>query len=126
MDAREIAQCDSSFGRWLALVLKRESVDQGADDEEEPVQRSAEHRILKEQQAGLPVVEICRRRGIGDATFYTWCSRWGGTEVSDARRLKALDEESRKRKTLLVEARLDVATLRAFDPDDEEAPVVVS
>ena len=112
MDAREIAKCDSSFGRWLALVLKRESVDQGTDDEEEPVQRSAEHRILKEQQAGLPVVEVCRRRGIGDATFYTWCSRWGGTEVSDARRLKALDEESRKRKTLLAEARLDVATLR--------------
>lgn len=103
---------DVDLAPWIALVLKLGSVDQETDDEEEPVQRSAEHRILKEQQAGLPVVEVCRRRGIGDATFYTWCSRWGGTEVSDARRLKALDEESRKRKTLLVEARLDVATLR--------------
>ncbi|WHQ68565.1 IS3 family transposase [Methylorubrum extorquens] len=68
--------------------------------------------ILKEQQAGLPVAEICRRHGISDATFYTWRSRYSGMEVSDARRLKALDEENRKLKKLLAEAMLDVATLR--------------
>ncbi|AMB44823.1 putative transposase [Methylorubrum zatmanii] len=68
--------------------------------------------ILKEQQAGLPVAEICRRHGISDATFYTWRSRYGGMEVSDARRLKTLDEENRKLKKLLAEAMLDVATLR--------------
>ncbi len=67
--------------------------------------------ILKEQQAGLPAAEICRRHGISDATFYTWRSRYGGMEVSDARRLKALDEENRKLKKLLAEAMLDVATL---------------
>ena len=68
--------------------------------------------ILKEQQAGLPVAEICRRHGISDATFYTWRSRFGGMEVSDARRLNALDEGNRKLKKLLAEAMLDVATLR--------------
>ena len=56
--------------------------------------------------------EICGRHGISDATFYTWRSRFGGMEVSDARRLKALDEENRKLKKLLAEAMLDVATLR--------------
>ena len=68
--------------------------------------------ILKEQQAGLPVAEIYRRHGISDATFYTWRSRYSGMEVSDARRLKALDGENRKLKKLLAEAMLDVATLR--------------
>jgi putative transposase len=68
--------------------------------------------ILKEQQAGLPVSEICRRHGISDATFYTWRSRYGGMEVSDARRLKALEEENRRLKKLLAEAMLDVSTLR--------------
>ena len=59
--------------------------------------------ILKEQEAGLPVAEICSRHGISDATFYTWRSRFGGMEVSEARRLKALDEENRKLKKLLAE-----------------------
>ena len=68
--------------------------------------------ILKEQQAGLPVAEICRRHGISDATFYTWRSRYGGMEVPDARRLKALDEENRKLKKLVSEVMLEVATLR--------------
>ena len=68
--------------------------------------------ILKEQQAGVPVAEICRKHGISDATFYAWRSRYGGMEVSDARRLKALDEENRKLKKLLAESMLDVATLR--------------
>jgi Transposase len=47
--------------------------------------------ILKEHQAGLPVAEICRRHGISDATFYTWRSKYGGLEVSEAKRLKALE-----------------------------------
>lgn len=68
--------------------------------------------VLKEQQAGIAVADICRKHGISDATFYNWRSRYGGMEVSDARRLKALDDENRKLKKLLAEAMLDVATLR--------------
>lgn len=69
-------------------------------------------RILEEQQARLPVAEICRRHVISDATFYTWRSGFGGMAVSDVRRLKAPDDENRKLKKLLAEAMLDVATLR--------------
>lgn len=68
--------------------------------------------ILKEHAAGLGAAEICRKYGISDATFYKWRSRYGGMEVSDARRLKALEEENRKLKKLLAESMLDVATLR--------------
>ena len=68
--------------------------------------------VLKEHQAGRPVAEICRRHGISDATFYTWRSKYGGLEVSDAKRLKALEEENRKLKKLLAEQMLDAATLR--------------
>ena len=68
--------------------------------------------VLKEHQAGLAVAEICRRHGISDATFYTWRSKYSGLEVSEAKRLKALEEENRKLKKLLAEQMLDVATLR--------------
>jgi len=61
--------------------------------------------ILREHQAGLPVGEICRRHGISDATFYTWRSKYGGLEVSEAKRLKALEEENRKLKKLPRPAR---------------------
>jgi len=64
--------------------------------------------VLKEHQAGIPVVELCRKHG----TFYTWRTKYGGMEVSDARKLKALEEENRKLKKLLAESMLDVATLR--------------
>jgi putative transposase len=68
--------------------------------------------VLKEHQAGLPVAELCRKHGISDATFYTWRSKYGGLEVSEAKRLKALEEENRKLKKLLAEQMLDAATLR--------------
>ena len=68
--------------------------------------------ILKEQQAGRPGAEICRRHGISDATSLTWRLRFGGMEVSDGRRLKAFDAENRKLKKLVAAAMLDVATLR--------------
>jgi putative transposase len=68
--------------------------------------------VLKEHQAGIAVAELCRKHGISDATFYTWRSKYGGMEVSDARRLKALEVENCKLKKLLAESVLDVATLR--------------
>jgi putative transposase len=69
-------------------------------------------RILKEHAAGLSAAELCRKHGISDATFYKWRSRFGGMEVSDARKLKALEDENRKLKKLLAESLLDAATLK--------------
>ena len=68
--------------------------------------------ILKEHQAGLSAAELCRKHGISDATFYKWRSRFGGMEVSDAKRLRTLEEENAKLKRLLADAMLDVSTLR--------------
>lgn len=68
--------------------------------------------VLKEHQAGMSAADLCRKHGISDATFYTWRSKYGGMEVSDAKRLKALDEENRKLKKLLAEQMLDNATLK--------------
>ena len=68
--------------------------------------------ILKEHQAGLSAVELCRKYGISDATFYTWRKKYGGMEVSEARRLKALEEENARLKKLLAESMMDVSTLR--------------
>ena len=68
--------------------------------------------ILKEHQAGLGAAELCRKHGISDATFYKWRSRFGGMEVSDAKRLRALEDENSKLKRLLADAMLDVSTLR--------------
>jgi putative transposase len=67
--------------------------------------------VLKEHQAGIPTAELCRKHGISDATFYNWRSRYGGLEVSDARRLKSLEDENRRLKKLLAESMLDIATL---------------
>jgi len=68
--------------------------------------------VLKEHQAGIPTAELCRKHGISDATFYNWRSRYGGMEVSDARRLKSLEDENRRLEKLLAESMLDVATLK--------------
>jgi len=68
--------------------------------------------ILKEQEAGSTTADVCRRHGVSSATFYKWKSRFGGLEVSDARRLKALEEENAKLKKLLAEQMLDNSILR--------------
>ena len=68
--------------------------------------------ILKEHQAGATAADLCRRHGISDATFYTWRSKYGGMEVSEARRLKALEDENAKLKRLLAESVMDVSTLK--------------
>ena len=68
--------------------------------------------LLKEHQAGMSAADLCRRHGISDATFYKWRSKYGGMEVSDARKLKSLEEENRKLKKLLAEQMLDNSTLK--------------
>ena len=68
--------------------------------------------VLKEHQAGATVADLCRKHGISDGTFYTWRSKYGGMEVSDARRLKAIEEENSRLKRLLTESMLDVSTLK--------------
>ena len=68
--------------------------------------------ILKEHQAGFSAAELCRKHGISDATFYKWRSKYGGMEVSDAKKLKALEDENRRLKKLLAEQVLDNATLK--------------
>ncbi len=68
--------------------------------------------ILKEHQAGMTAGDLCRKHGISDATFYTWRKKYGGMEVSEAKRLKALEEENARLKKLLAESMMDVSTLR--------------
>ena len=68
--------------------------------------------ILREQEAGSPTADVCRRHGISNATFYAWKAKFGGMEVSEAKRLKALEEENAKLKRLLADAMLDNAGLK--------------
>ena len=68
--------------------------------------------ILKEHEAGLGTADLCRKHGISSATFYKWKAKYGGLEVSDARRLKALEDENGRLKKLLAEAMLDNAILK--------------
>ncbi len=68
--------------------------------------------ILREQEAGAKTAEVCRRHGISEATFYAWKAKFGGLDVSEARRLKALADENTKLKKLLAEAMLDNVALK--------------
>ena len=68
--------------------------------------------VLKEQEAGMPTAEVCRRHGISSATLYNWKSKFGGLEVSDARRLRTLEQENSRLKKLLAEAMLDNVVLK--------------
>ena len=68
--------------------------------------------ILREQEAGVATAEVCRKHGISPATLYAWKAKYGGLDVSQARKLKALEEENTRLKKLLAEAMLDMAVLR--------------
>ena len=68
--------------------------------------------VLREHEAGAKTVDLARKHGISEATFYNWKARYGGLEVSEAKRLKALEEENAKLKKLLAEQMLDAAALR--------------
>ncbi|NTJ02362.1 IS3 family transposase [Agrobacterium rhizogenes] len=68
--------------------------------------------VLKEQEAGAKVADLCRKHGISEATFYNWKAKYGGMEVSEAKRLKVLEDENTRLKKLLAEQMLDAAALR--------------
>jgi putative transposase len=68
--------------------------------------------VLREQEAGVPTSDVCRTHGISSATFYAWKAKFGGMDVSDARRLKSLEEENAKLKRLLADAMLDNVALK--------------
>jgi len=68
--------------------------------------------ILKEHQAGFSATDLCRKHGISDATFYKRRSKYGGMEVSNAKKLRALEAENVKLKKLLAESMMDVSTLK--------------
>lgn len=68
--------------------------------------------VLKEHELGAKTADVCRKHGISEATFYKWKSKYGGMEVSEARKLKALEAENAKLKKLLADAMLDNAALK--------------
>ena len=68
--------------------------------------------ILREQETAAKTVDVCRKHGISSATFYKWKAKYGGLDVSDAKRLKSLEDENAKLKKLLAEAMLDKAMLK--------------
>ena len=68
--------------------------------------------ILKEQESGAVTADVCRRHGISEATFYKWKAKFGGLEVTEAKRLRTLGDENAKLKKLLAEAMLDIAVLK--------------
>ena len=69
-------------------------------------------QVLKEANAGVGTGELCRKYGISDATFYNWKAKYSGMTVNDLRRLKALEEENRKLKTIVAEQALDIQCLK--------------
>jgi putative transposase len=68
--------------------------------------------VLREHEAGAKAGDLCRKHGMSEATLYNWKSKFGGMDVPDARRLKALDDENTKLKKLLAESVLDASALR--------------
>ena len=68
--------------------------------------------ILREQETGITVSELCRKHGVSSPTFYKWKAKYGGMDVSEARKLKTLEDENAKLKRMLAEAMLDNVALK--------------
>jgi putative transposase len=68
--------------------------------------------ILKEHEAGVSVADLCRKHGVSDASIYKWKAKFGGLEVSEAKRLKTLEDENTRLKRLFADAMLDNAALK--------------
>ena len=72
-------------------------------------------RILKEQEEGAKAIDLCRKYGMSEASFYKWKSKYGGMDLNEARRLKALEEENRKLKRLVADQALDILALKEIN-----------
>ena len=103
MDRFEWSEPRKLLREWVESVTVK-----GMDDEAEPIHRRTDHR----DPAGAATADACRKHGISSATFYKWKAKYGGLEVSDAKRLKALEDENAKLKKLLAEAMPDNAMLK--------------
>jgi len=68
--------------------------------------------VLKEHEAGMSTAEVCRRHGVSPASFYNWKAKFGGMEVTDAKKLRSLEAENAKLKRLLADAELDKLMLK--------------
>jgi putative transposase len=68
--------------------------------------------VVREQEVGVPTAEVCRKHGISSATFYKWKAKYGGLGVSEAKRLRALEDENGRLKRMLADAILDNAALK--------------
>jgi len=68
--------------------------------------------VLKEAEAGAPTKDLCRRHGISEQSFYRWKAKYGGMEVSEAKRLRALEDENGRLKHIVAEQALDIAALK--------------
>jgi putative transposase len=68
--------------------------------------------ILKEQEAGVPVADLCRKHGVSNASIYKWKAKYGGMDISEAKRLKALEDENARLKKLLADAMLENSALK--------------
>ena len=68
--------------------------------------------VLREHEAGAKTAEVCRRHGVSEATFYKWKAKYGGLEVSEAKRLRGLEDENGRLKRMLADAMLDNAALK--------------
>ncbi len=89
------------------------NLSEGAEDEEEPVPDEQIIGILEQHEAGLKTADSCRAHRISAATFYGWKQKFGGMDVSEAQRLKALEDENRRSKLLVAELSLHGEALKA-------------
>ena len=78
--------------------------------------------VLKEADAGVKTADLCRKHNISDATIYKWKAKYAGLEVSDLRKMKGLEDENRKLKTIVADLTLDVQALRALSSKNFLSP----
>ena len=80
--------------------------------EEEQIQRGADHQGFVGSGGGAAISDVCRKHGISDQTYYNWKAKYGGMTVSEAKRLRALEEENRKLKQIVADLTLDNMALK--------------